>query len=245
MTKSVQNRWVDHRAGRIPARIHTELRSNVRFSIGKKRAVCRLPRNLDPVEKERQIARFERWVIEAFDAKPELCNRFFGKSYQTADRLTVGEQTYRLRIESWSGKSHRAERRGDELVLRLCPDSPENRLAAERSLLSRLVAAHQLPEIEARVHELNARHFNKPIGCVKLKYNHSNWGSCSSKGNINLSTRLLFAPAWVRDYVIIHELAHLIEMNHSPRFWKIVADILPDYKQAERWLKTKGDQCYF
>jgi predicted metal-dependent hydrolase len=65
-------------------------------------------------------------------------------------------------------------------------------------------------------------YFQKPIKSVNLKYNLSNWGSCSTKGNINLSTRLLFAPDDVIDYVIIHELAHLLEMNHSPHFWAIV-----------------------
>ena len=78
-----------------------------------------------------------------------------------------------------------------------------------------------------------------------MKYNHSNWGSCSSKGNINLSTRLLFAPDDVIDYVIIHELAHRIEMNHSPRFWKLVSDAMPDYKEKEKWLKVHGGKLGF
>jgi len=90
------------------------------------------------------------------------------------------------------------------------------------------------------VHELNERHFQQPIDQVRLKYNHSNWGSCSNKGNINLSTRLLFAPPEVIDYVIIHELAHRLEMNHSPRFWKLVADAMPNYREQERWLKEHG-----
>jgi predicted metal-dependent hydrolase len=99
--------------------------------------------------------------------------------------------------------------------------------------------------VTRRVHELNARHYQKPVKAVHLKYNHSNWGSCSSKGNINLSTRLLFAPAFVLDYVIIHELAHLIEMNHSDRFWKHVSRAMPDYQKAERWLKKHGSNMSY
>jgi predicted metal-dependent hydrolase len=78
-----------------------------------------------------------------------------------------------------------------------------------------------------------------------LKYNQTNWGSCSTRGNINLSTRLLFAPDDVIDYVIIHELAHLLEMNHSNRFWNIVKKAMPEYREKEVWLKKNGHLCDF
>lgn len=95
------------------------------------------------------------------------------------------------------------------------------------------------------MHELNQIHFQKDFKSVNLKYNSSNWGSCSTRGNINLSTRLLFAPDTVIDYVIIHELTHLIEMNHSPKFWQLVKGAMPDYKEKEKWLKVNGSQCDF
>jgi predicted metal-dependent hydrolase len=78
-----------------------------------------------------------------------------------------------------------------------------------------------------------------------LKNNQSNWGSCSSKRNINLSSRLLFAPEKVLDYVIVHELSHLKEMNHSKKFWDIVASVMPDYKKMETWLSKNGDKLKF
>ena len=116
---------------------------------------------------------------------------------------------------------------------------------AIRTLLSRIVGADYLPAITRRVLALNEQHFRRPIKGVKLKYNHSNWGSCSNSGNINLSTRLLFAPQEVVDYVIIHELAHLIELNHSHRFWDEVARAMPEYEKHEAWLKEFGAGCDF
>jgi predicted metal-dependent hydrolase len=80
-------------------------------------------------------------------------------------------------------------------------------------------------------------------GCNKN--NVSNWGSCSTKGNVNISTRLLFAPEMVIDYVFIHELAHLVHHDHSDRFWKLVEEKMPDYMQAEKWLKKHSEDCYF
>ena len=78
-----------------------------------------------------------------------------------------------------------------------------------------------------------------------MKYNKTNWGSRSTKNNINISTRLLFAPKDVQEYVFIHELAHFFEMNHSKRFWDIVGKIMPDYKEKERWLKINNAKCDF
>jgi predicted metal-dependent hydrolase len=65
----------------------------------------------------------------------------------------------------------------------------------------------------------------------------SRWGSCSSKGTLNFSWRLIMAPLWVVDYVVVHELSHLVEHNHSKRFWAHVARYFPDYTNARRWLR--------
>jgi predicted metal-dependent hydrolase len=108
-----------------------------------------------------------------------------------------------------------------------------------------LVAQDYKPAITRRVMELNHLYFQKPVNSVNLKFNRSNWGSCSTKSNLNLSTCLLFAPEDVIDYVIIHELAHLIEMNHSHRFWALVENAMPDYKEKEKWLKDNWQTCVF
>lgn len=70
-----------------------------------------------------------------------------------------------------------------------------------------------------------------------VKDQKSRWGSCSSKGNINLNWRLLFAPEQIAEYVIVHELCHLKQMNHSTAFWEEVEKILPDYRERRQWLK--------
>jgi predicted metal-dependent hydrolase len=66
------------------------------------------------------------------------------------------------------------------------------------------------------------------------------WGSCSARGTISLNWRLIQAPPGVVDYLIIHELMHRREMNHSARYWKLVAQAFPDYRRAEQWLKKSG-----
>lgn len=78
--------------------------------------------------------------------------------------------------------------------------------------------------------------FNKLV----IRDQRSRWGSCSSKGNLNFNFRLILTPPQTIDYVIIHELCHLKEMNHSHKFWSLVEQCMPEYKVWEKWLKVEG-----
>ena len=88
------------------------------------------------------------------------------------------------------------------------------------------------------------RHFSPMVGVtygrITIRNQRSRWGSCSGKGNLNFNCLLMLCPEWVRDYVVIHELCHRREMNHSPRFWALVAEYCPDYAAARQWLRTEG-----
>lgn len=75
---------------------------------------------------------------------------------------------------------------------------------------------------------------------IKITSARRRWGSCSSQGNINFSWRLIMAPKEIVDYVIAHEVAHLLHKNHSQRFWNCVAKMIPDYKNHNLWLRKNG-----
>lgn len=81
-------------------------------------------------------------------------------------------------------------------------------------------------------------------GIIGVKYNklkvssaRRRWGSCNSRGNISFTWRLILVPPQVMDYVVVHELTHLLEMNHSPRFWRKVEQVMPEYRMHKRWLR--------
>jgi predicted metal-dependent hydrolase len=78
------------------------------------------------------------------------------------------------------------------------------------------------------------------VGRIGIKDTTSRWGSCSARGDLSFSFRLVLAPPFVLDYVVAHELAHRREMNHSPRFWALLEQIAPHTGDAEQWLKTRG-----
>lgn len=78
-------------------------------------------------------------------------------------------------------------------------------------------------------------------GRITIRNQKSRWGSCSSRKNLNFNCLLMLAPPEQRDYVVVHELCHLKEMNHSKRFWKEVEKVLPDYKKSVKWLRENGE----
>lgn len=77
-------------------------------------------------------------------------------------------------------------------------------------------------------------------GRVSIRDQRTRWGSCSEKGNLNFNWKLSLVPDEILDYVVVHELAHRIEMNHSANFWREVEKILPDYRERRMWLKENG-----
>ncbi len=78
------------------------------------------------------------------------------------------------------------------------------------------------------------------VNRITIRNQKTRWGSCSSKGNLNFNWRLLMAPAEILDYVVVHELCHLLYLNHSKQFWQAVGKILPDYPKRRSWLKANG-----
>ncbi|MFD0937353.1 M48 family metallopeptidase, partial [Methylobacterium trifolii] len=75
---------------------------------------------------------------------------------------------------------------------------------------------------------------------ITVRDTRSRWGSCTARGELNFSWRLILAPPLVLDYLVAHEMAHLREMNHSNRFWTLVGDLCPNVDEAEAWLKRNG-----
>lgn len=230
----------------IPVKVVGEPRRSVRYYLGKRGGILRLPQFLFTEQLNQELEKYKAWLKFHFNTRGHLIEHFRGKVYRDGDALTVGQRKYHLKIQETCNKNHFGTLEGNTITLFLNKnDSFANRSSAVKHLLSRLVASDFYPWVIDRVAMLNKLYFNQCYNKVTLRYNLSNWGSCSAKRNINLSTCLLFAPLDVIDYVIIHELAHLIEMNHSPRFWALVESVMPDYKDKVSWLKNNWASCNF
>ena len=91
--------------------------------------------------------------------------------------------------------------------------------------------------VHAQVAKINQR-YNFPVGRIAIKNHRSRWGSCSKKHNLNFNYKILFLPERLAEYIVAHELCHLGEFNHSPKFWDLVARFAPDYRERVRELRT-------
>ena len=107
----------------------------------------------------------------------------------------------------------------------------------------------QLQEFAAQAKNIlpqRAGYYAKILGVqfhrITVRSQRSRWGSCSQKGNLNFNCLLALAPPEILDYVVVHELCHLREMNHSPRFWALVESVLPDCRTCRQWLKDHGKE---
>ena len=98
-------------------------------------------------------------------------------------------------------------------------------------------------ELPAALRALAAAH-GVTVTRVSVRNQRSRWGACSAQGAITLNWRLILVPAFVRDYVMLHELMHRRELNHSRRFWRHVAAVCPRHQEARRWLLTEGQQLF-
>ena len=110
----------------------------------------------------------------------------------------------------------------------------DERRASDRATIKRANA-----ELPPRLLELASRH-GLAVTKISIRNQRWRWGSCSRSGHICLNWRLVTMPEDVRDYVLIHELMHLKRMDHSPKFWKLVAEAFPPYKEARAWLRSHG-----
>lgn len=231
---------------KVPFKVFMEPRSSWRISVTKNGAILRLPKFFNAKDIEKKIDWSKDWLAKQFEKKPSLQSAFNIKNFVNGDTLTIAGTLYNLKIsKGLSSNSFKAKVAGTEIHV-VVPEVDETTMSnAMPKLLSKIAAKLAKQYIHARVTELNQLYFRTSIANIRFKYNTSNWGSCSSKSNINLSTRLLLAPVTVIDYVIIHELCHLVHMNHSDKFWNLVSSIMPDYKLCETWLKKNSHLCDF
>lgn len=147
----------------------------------------------------------------------------------------------------------RAPLRMPESEIRKFVESKQNWIESHRAKLTARPPQPHLSDVELRaladqaLNVIPARvaHFAPLVGVrygrITVRNQRSRWGSCSSQGNLNFNCLLMLCPEEIVDYVVVHELCHRKEMNHSPRFWAEVERVLPDYKQRLQWLKENGN----
>jgi predicted metal-dependent hydrolase len=189
-----------------------------------------LPRGFTLREASTMVRRHQGWVLRALDRLTLESARRVELVDGAALPFIGGELTLRV-VDGATRNS--ARRQGDILTVSLANGTAPS-VAVEGWYRSQ---AKKLTAERAAIH---AAALSVEFGRIAIKDTRSRWGSCSSKGNLNFSWRLLLGPEAVLDYVVAHEVAHLKELNHSPAFWAHVATLCPEFKSHRAWLRKHG-----
>lgn len=194
--------------------------------------MVRTPPGFPPTEVKRIIEKKEDWIAKQQQALTRLCP---WREYCDGQRLPLLDGEVRLLLQE--GTSCGGHWRGDVVAVRVPTGADRDKV---RSVLSSLYRQRAREYIPPRVAMLNQKHFGVSLGRVAVRGQKKIFGSCSAQGNLSFNWRLLLAPAAIADYVIIHELAHRLELNHSPRFWQLVEGACPSYRECRSWLRQYG-----
>jgi len=196
-------------------------------------ARCTIPRRGTLAEARRFVAENETWLIERLQR--HLTASGGPKELRPGGTVWLGGNEVPVELVP-AEEGARPKLRVGPIEVAVNSTEGDLRPVAEAAL--RKFAGKTLPERVAELAEPAG--YATGVRRVSVRNQRTRWGSCSRRGLISLNWRLVQTPDFVRDYVILHELAHLKHMNHSPRFWAEVARICPAYETAEEWLKRSG-----
>ena len=191
------------------------------------RLIVRAPLRTSLKEIQSFIANKEDWIILTQIKLKERASAAKPHNYSDGELFPFLGHDYPLKITD-NGKSQLLFNNAFYLPRLLWPEAKKQFRDWYRK--------QALSIISIRV-ELFAEKHSLRYGLVRISNARRRWGSCNIKGNLNFSWRLMMAPVVVIDYVVVHELAHLLVRNHSPRFWKKVEEMMPEYKIYRRWLR--------
>ncbi len=186
---------------------------------------------------EKLLSEKERWIVQKLEEIRVKSPAVIEKSFESGDLFYYLGKSYRLKIVEKSITKKADLHFEDELmVLEISRADDKDKIKSSLKSWYISKAAELLVE--------RIRIYSSVVGVspkkVTVKEQKTRWGSCSSKGNINLNWKLVMSPLSVVDYVVIHELCHMKEMNHSGRFWELVEAVMPEYKVYRKWLKENG-----
>ena len=197
-----------------------------------RRVIVQAPADASDESIERVVRDKRQWIYEKtrHSQKYETLPHPPGKELVTGESALYLGRNYRIELVAGDGKEVRFNRH-----FRVPFSTARQRKGAMRDWYVSRARKLLLPRVVRHAREIGVN-FNQ----AKIVDSRYRWGSCTVNDNVNLNWRLIKAPMFVIDYVIVHELAHLIEGNHTPRFWNIVRTQVPTTEKARSWLREHG-----
>lgn len=197
-------------------------RVSLRVSALDGRVTLSLPKGMDTAEALAFAREKSDWIRGHLSRREERVDIAFGAEIPFRDNV----------ITITAAPVRRTAVDGNRLLVAESSAMSAPRVKAFLKLAARADLARASAHYSARI--------GREFGRITLRDTRSRWGSCSARGDLMYSWRLVMAPPDVLDYVAAHEVAHLVELNHSAAYWAVVADICPDYREPRAWLRRHG-----
>lgn len=214
--------------------VHSRRARRLRVSVKEGRVTVTLPQGVKVGEAERLLQQHAAWLLKHLDAPARR-----KKPVQTlpVDVILLHGEAHRIEVIEEPGRLARL--RVEEKAGRLLVRVPAGMREPPRRLVVPWLKAQARASIEAAVKRQAAR-MGVTYKTISIRDQRTRWGSCSNQGSLSFNWRLVMAPPAVLEYVVVHELAHRKQQNHSKAFWQVVAQYDPDYKAARAWLRANS-----
>ena len=185
------------------------------------------------------VERKSQWIQGKIDHFKEIHGNHKQKEYISGESFTYLGRNYRLKIVS-DGANGGVKLMNGRFYVHAPSDMPQD---AHNQLIVEQLTGWYRDHAVVRLRQKTIRHAKQmnvyPVS-VGIKDYKSRWGSCHTDGRIYYNWRVIIAPHSIVDYVVVHELCHLVHGDHSKKFWKLVGSIIPDYAERKQWLKVNG-----
>lgn len=226
----------------IPYTIERRKRKTIGISVTADRGVrVAAPLWVTPAQIQEVVLSRAEWIVKKRDLLQERKQQASPCSFTEGALLLYRGSSYPLHIQRIPGSSRVAFRMEGNRFLAAVPEGlpAEFEASSLRSIAVDWYKVQAQTLVRDRI-GFYAERMGVAPSKVAVREQKTLWGSCSGKDSININWRLIMAPLSILDYVLVHELAHIRQKNHSKAFWSLVATVLPDYSERSHWLKENG-----
>jgi hypothetical protein len=207
-----------------------------------KKLIVRSPNNTTETKVEEVLKKKTSWILSKLKEMDKIKPAPKEKEFMSGEKLPYLGRRYRLEVSPAEISKSEVKLYQGKFIInypRKLKENDEQRRKKIRDALIEWYREHAKEKINERVEKYKIKLDVEPNNVV-VKKQKKRWGSCSSKGNLNFNWRIILAPMSIVDYLVVHELTHLLHDNHSGEFWATVGSIIPDVKAKREWLKVNG-----
>jgi len=187
------------------------------------------------------VEKKQKWILNRFESYRQRLRKIPAeRDFVSGEKLLFMGDNYPLKVLEHKGGCTNVNLTDGQFLVDINADIPIEKRREEIQGKLEQWYIRSAKELIAERLELFSKKIGVKVNAVRFKNQKTRWGSCSQKGNLNFNWKLVMAPTFIVDYVVVHELCHLKQMNHSLEFWLLVGNQISDYKKMRKWLKENG-----